>query len=132
VNKLPPITQALADAITEAQLAQASAEANLGTLGEQFRPDNALAPIGSRPIIRQTYPDAGPEAQHIQLIGGRSALELYMAFVQAGADVPPSIVRADVILSAGAMDIYAEAEDGLSTWVAQIGGSQRRWTWQTC
>lgn len=128
MNKLPPITQALADAIAEAQL-QATENARFTPANIDF---GGLAPIGSRPVIHQTYPDAARDAEHIQLCGGRAALELYMAFVQAGANVPPTIVTADVILSAGAMDIYTDAADGLSTWCAQIGGTQRQWSWQTC
>lgn len=137
MSKLPPITQALADAITEAQERADVARA----AGNPSVDNGGLAPIGTRRVVHETYQGADPDALHVELVGGPAARALYMAFVHAGADVPTSIVHADVILSAGRMDIICQTSGTCpASWNANVGvgepgplelppASARQWSW---
>jgi hypothetical protein len=109
-------------------------------------PGAGLQPIHTRRMVHQTYGDAAATDLHISLSRGPETLALYLEFVNAGLCPPTALVDigADVILSPGEVQLFADLEDGQSQWCARLAKSSRydsqkgvtinrvAWTEQTC
>lgn len=136
MSKLPPITAALADAITEAQEEADFARRCVSTLGQAPIP-GGLAPVGVRSHL-EGWGKWGADLTdlHITLTGGPMARALYLALLQAGADCPHTVMHADVILSSGEVAIYCERPTQRGLWRASLGSvvslgppRAQHWTW---